>query len=124
MGMYELIHTIVAEWNAKGIDVRKGRPNQLQVSTGQERCYNYRMVFQGHIENGVVIPDGEFPLPNGTQVTIMVREPIAAAKEAMSEADRQRYLVALAQIDAVANENPGDEASGAEHDRYLYSEPS
>jgi hypothetical protein len=82
------------------------------------------MVFQGHIENGVVVPHGAFSLPDGTQVTITVREANGAPKESMSDPERKRYLAALAKIDALANENPGDEASGAEHDRYLYGERS
>lgn len=82
------------------------------------------MVFQGHIENGVVIPHGAFPLPDGTQVTITVREASGAPKDSMTDPDRQRYLAALAKIDALANENPGDDASGADHDRFLYGERS
>ncbi|MGE3639108.1 MAG: hypothetical protein AB7G28_11155 [Pirellulales bacterium] len=96
----------------------------MKLLDGLQTCYNWRMVFQGHIENGVVVPHGTFPLPDGTQVTITVREASAATKDAMSDADRQRYLAALAQIDNLANENPGDAASGAEHDRYLYGERS
>jgi hypothetical protein len=80
------------------------------------------MVFQGHIENGVVIPHGVVPLPDGTQVTIMVREESSAISSPMSETDQQRYFSALAKLDSIANENPGDAASGAHHDRYLYGD--
>lgn len=82
------------------------------------------MVFQGHFENGIVIPHGTVPFPDGTQVTITVREASSNTNETMSDTERQRYLAALAQIDSAENENPGDAASGAEHDRYLYGEQS
>jgi hypothetical protein len=32
------------------------------------------MVIHGHVENGVVIPHGNLSLPNGTEVTIVLRE--------------------------------------------------
>ena len=82
------------------------------------------MVVHGHVENGIVIPDNNISVPDGTEVTIMVRTGPPAADDAMSEQERERYLRALARIDAVANENPGDAFSGADHDRVLYGEGS
>lgn len=38
------------------------------------------MVIHGHVENGVVIPHGNLALPNGTEVTIVLREPNTAAE--------------------------------------------
>jgi hypothetical protein len=38
----------------------------------------------------------------------------------MTDEERRRYLEALAEIDAVENENPGDTFSGADHDQILY----
>ena len=80
------------------------------------------MVIQGHIQNGVVIPNGTIPLPDGTEVSIVVRTHPQSSGETMSPTERQRYVEALARIDAVANENSGDVLSGAEHDRVLYGE--
>ena len=80
------------------------------------------MVVQGHFQNGVVIPEGILSLPDGTAVTIMVHAASQPNKETMSADDRDRYLNALAKIDAVANENPGDTFSGSDHDRALYGE--
>ena len=82
------------------------------------------MVIHGHIENGVVIPHDSLALPDGTEVTITVREEQAAGVDAMSEDERSRLLGALARIDAMANENPGDTFSGADHDRELYGDRS
>jgi len=36
------------------------------------------MVIHGHVENGIVIPHGNLSLPNGTEVTIVLREPAIA----------------------------------------------
>jgi hypothetical protein len=41
----------------------------------------------------------------------------------MSEEQLRRYRAALANIDAVEDENPGDTFCGADHDRVLYGAP-
>lgn len=78
------------------------------------------MEIHGHIHNGVVVPDDVLSLPEGTEVTILVRNISSTNGEAMSTDERARYLDALARIDAVANENPGDAFSGSDHDQVLY----
>jgi len=78
------------------------------------------MQILGHYENGMIVPHDGVSLPNGTEVTIIVRAMPLSTDEAMSEQDRQHYLAALARIDAVPNENSGDAFSGADHDRVLY----
>lgn len=79
------------------------------------------MEIQGHIENGVVVPHGGTNLPDGTQVTIVVRQTVQQkGRVLMTPEERQRYLEALARIDAVPNENPGDTFSGRDHDQVLY----
>ena len=80
------------------------------------------MQILGHYENGMIVPHVGISLPNGTEVTIIVRAMPLSTDEAMSEQDRQHYLAALARIDAVPNENPGDAFSGADHDRVLYGD--
>jgi hypothetical protein len=80
------------------------------------------MVFHGHIQNGVVIPHDNLSLPDGTEVTITVCTGPPAEGAAMSADEKSRYLDALARIDAVGNENPGDEFRGADHDRAVYGE--
>ena len=79
------------------------------------------MEIQGHYENGVVVPHDGINRPDGTEVTIVV-QPISQQKSRtlMSAEERQRYLEALARIDAVPNENPEDDFSGADHDQVLY----
>lgn len=80
------------------------------------------MVLHGHFENGMVIPDGNISLPDGTEVTITVRTCPLTGDDAMSEQERKGFLGALARIDAVADENPGDTFRGADHDRVLYGD--
>jgi hypothetical protein len=82
------------------------------------------MEIQGHFENGVIIPHDGISLPDGTAVTITVAAIPQAPGDTMSEEGRQRYLAALARIDSVANENPGDSFSGADHDLGLYGDGS
>lgn len=83
-------------------------------------CYNTPMVVQGHIQDGIVVPDTALSLPDGTHVTIVVPSEASAADRTMSVEQKTRYLDALAKIDGVPNENPGDDFSGADHDRALY----
>lgn len=78
------------------------------------------MEVQGYFLNGMVVPHNGLSLPDGTEVTITVRDEVHNASAPMSEDDRERYRGALSRIDAVANENPGDTFSGADHDRILY----
>ncbi len=80
------------------------------------------MVIRGRIEQGVVVLDDGVSLPDGTEVTVVVRADPDIDGDAMSEEERRRYLDALDRIDAIPNENPGDSFSGADHDRVLYGE--
>jgi hypothetical protein len=82
------------------------------------------MEIQGHYENGVIVPHGGTTLPDGTQVTIVVREAMQPGRTMMTDEERRRYLEALARIDAVPDENPNDTFSGKDHDQVLYGEPS
>jgi hypothetical protein len=79
------------------------------------------MEIQGHIQNGVAVPDGGLPLPEGAKVVIVIPS-AATGGDVMSAEAKARYLEALARIDAVANENPGDNFSGADHDQVLYGD--
>jgi predicted DNA-binding antitoxin AbrB/MazE fold protein len=78
------------------------------------------MEIQGHYENGIVVPHDVVSLPDGTEVTITVRSKPQQNVQMMTDDERRRYLDALAQIDAIENENPGDTFSGADHDQVLY----
>jgi hypothetical protein len=81
------------------------------------------MEIQGHFQNGMIVPHDGLSLPDGTEVTITVRygDPRGSM---MSPAELERYLAAMARLDAVTNENPGDTFSGADHDRELYGNGS
>jgi predicted DNA-binding antitoxin AbrB/MazE fold protein len=82
------------------------------------------MEIQGHYENGVIIPHDGISLPDGTRVTITVGAVQKSGEEQMSDEAYKRYAAALARIDATANENPGDNFTGADHDRELYGSES
>ena len=69
-----------------------------------------------------MILDDDVSLPDGTEVTVVVRADLDLDGDAMSEEERKRYLDALHRIDAIPNENPGDTFRGADHDRVLYEE--
>jgi hypothetical protein len=79
-----------------------------------------RMEVPGHIQNGHVVPDQPLGLPDGSEVTIVVPTPKDSDQSRMTAERRTRYLNALAQIDALENENPGDIFSGGDHDQALY----
>jgi len=85
------------------------------------------MVIHGQIQNGIVVPEGVIPLPDGTKVTITVNAEAQAARAQaasviMSPERQIRYADALQQIDAVASENPDDSLSGKNHDQALYGD--
>jgi hypothetical protein len=81
------------------------------------------MEIQGHYQDGMIVPANHLSLPNGTQVTIVVPEQSPKNRTLMTDEERSRFLAALAEIDAVPNENPGDTFSGRDHDQVLYGRP-
>jgi hypothetical protein len=80
----------------------------------------YPMEISGHIQNGHVVPERPLGLPDGSTVTIVVPAAQGGGPSAMSADQQSRYLNALAHIDALENEQPGDNFSGADHDQALY----
>jgi hypothetical protein len=91
------------------------------------------MIIHGHITNGQIVPDGGACLPDGAKVTIIVSDnPTNGSstsskietKDAGVPGDRRRQLAALAHIDALANENSGDNFRSADHDLALYGHRS
>ena len=72
----------------------------------------------------MIVPANGLSLPDGTEVTIIVHEPAQARSDKMTDEQLHRYHEALARIDAVPDENPGDTFSGADHDRVLYGDPN
>ena len=85
---------------------------------GENNC----MVIRGRIENGVVVLPSDVSLPEGTEVTVVVRAAPEAAGDVMTEQQRRRLREALRRIESLPNENPGDTFSGADHDRVLYGD--
>ncbi len=82
------------------------------------------MEIQGHYENGVIVPHNGASLPDGTEVIITVRKKSPPNVRLMTDDERRRYLEALARIDAMPDENPGDTFSGVDHDQVLYGDGS
>jgi hypothetical protein len=81
------------------------------------------MVIQGRIQDGVVVLENNVSVPEGTEVTVVVRAAPEPAREIISEAERRRVVEIMDRIAALPDENPGDTFSGAEHDRVLYGAP-
>lgn len=79
-------------------------------------------MIHGHVQNGAIVPDMGISWPDGTEVIISLRATPQAPNDRMTQQERNQYLAALARIDAVANESPGDAFRGADHDRALYGE--
>lgn len=81
------------------------------------------MVIRGRIENGVVVLKDDVSLPDGTEVTVVVRAEAEATGVEVIEEQRRRLREARTRIESLPNENPGDTFSGADHDRVLYGSP-
>jgi hypothetical protein len=77
------------------------------------------MTLQGTIRGGMVVLDQAVQVPDGTKVSVFVSAPEKSAAQDASS-DYERSMIALAEILAIPNENPGDTFSGADHDRVLY----
>ena len=78
------------------------------------------MEINGHIQQGIVVPDDELSLPDGTEVTIVVGNREPSGESIMSTEAQARYDSALRLLDGMPNEKPGDQFSGADHDQALY----
>ena len=86
------------------------------------------MVARGRVQNGVVVLEEGVRLPEGTAVTVrpepnVCESEVGVPSDRMTEDELKRYREALAEIDSLPNENPGDTFSGADHDKVLYGKP-
>ena len=128
------------EWNAFSVKTR-AMPGQLSLGYGMERfqrkssadksgrpiddcaglAENGWLVIAGVVQNGVVVLQDGASVPEGTQVTVVVRAGAPAAK--LSEAEHRRIVQVVEGIAALPDENPSDTFSGADHDRVLYGDP-
>lgn len=78
------------------------------------------MTYRGHVENGLVVPDGPMKLPEGAEVTIsLCQEP--KATEAESEEDIPSLYERLKPVMGKAQGLPPDAATNVDH--YLYGLP-
>ena len=75
------------------------------------------MVLRGLVQNGVVVLEKDVSLPEGTEVTVVVRAAPEAAPERMSEAERRRILEIMDRIAALPIEGADQPFSGADHDK-------
>ena len=82
------------------------------------------MVIRGRVRNGVVVLEDDVCLPDGTEVSVVIRSFVDANAVEMTEEQQRRYREALDQVDSLPNENSGDSFCGADHDRALYGEGS
>lgn len=72
------------------------------------------MEIPGRICNGAVVP--------GAAVTIVTPPQASECRSSMTSNETARLREALARLDAVDNENPGDRFSGANHDQALFGD--
>jgi hypothetical protein len=75
------------------------------------------MTVQGTIRGGVVVLDQPIQVPDGTKVAVIVST--SSSDKPLDEAHARR-IAALEELLAIPNENPGDNFSGADHDKILY----
>ncbi|MHB8900107.1 MAG: hypothetical protein ACYC6Y_15265 [Thermoguttaceae bacterium] len=78
------------------------------------------MLIRGRVQNGVVVLELGASLLEGTPVTVVVRAESEPLSEPMSNEQRRRLRETRQYFEALPNENPGDNFSGADHDRVLY----
>jgi hypothetical protein len=84
------------------------------------------MTLRGTIQNGIIVLDSPSGLPNGTPVTVMVEQKVATApaqQSQLSDEEYRRIKAIFDEINAIPDENPGDNFSGRDHDKVLYGEP-
>lgn len=86
------------------------------VDTFQSLTDNGRMVIHGRVVNGVVVFEQGVTLPEGAKATVVVEGPRTPGQP---DDEKRRVAEALARIDALPDENPGDTFSGADHDIVL-----
>lgn len=82
--------------------------------------YDIHMVVYGHVENGAIVPDTGITWPDGARATITLCAAPVASIDRMSASEQRRYLDALGGIDAIEDENPGDDTGGTDHERILH----
>lgn len=81
------------------------------------------MTVRGRVQDGTVVIEDSVRLPEGAEVSVTVCEPVPHANTKLTPEQKKRMQEALARIQAIPNENPGDNFSGADHDRVLYGAP-
>ncbi len=82
---------------------------------------NDGMVIRGRVEKGVVVLEEQVSLPEGTEVTVLVRAASEEANQGALAAERRRVLAIMDAIAAMPIEGAGDLVNGADHDKALYS---
>ena len=75
------------------------------------------MPSRGHIQNGSVVPEGEFPWPDGTPVVVdaVSERPVAHPQDIPTLYERLKEFI------GVADDLPADLAEN--HDHYLHGRP-
>ena len=81
------------------------------------------MVIRGRIEKGVVVLDGDVSLPEGAEVTVVVRAAPEVTEEAIAEERRRRLVDAFQRIASLPIEGSTEPFSAADHDKVLYGKP-
>ena len=82
--------------------------------------HNCSMVLHGRVANGVIVIEGNLPLPEGAAVSVSYPAAPLDQSAQVSLNGRQAALDELERLRNLPNENPGDDFDAADHDRELY----
>jgi hypothetical protein len=81
------------------------------------------MVIHGRVQGGVVVLENAVSLPEGTEVTVVVRAAPEPAGKTELDPERRRALEIMDRIAALPIEGENEPFSGADHDKVLYGKP-
>lgn len=81
------------------------------------------MVIRGRVKNGVIVVEDGLTLPEGAEVTVVVRAAPEATKNVTPEERRRRLIDAFQRIASLPIEGSTEPFSGADHDKVLYGNP-
>jgi hypothetical protein len=81
------------------------------------------MVIRGRVQDGVVVLENAVSLPEGTEVTVVVRAAPESVGKAELDPKRRRALEIMDRIAALPIEGENEPFSSTDHDKALYGKP-
>jgi hypothetical protein len=90
----------------------------MTISKSGSPGYNSFMTLQGTIRGGLVVLEEGIQIPDGTKVSVFV--PTLNQRGLSPEEEVARQKAALAELLAIADENPNDDFRAEDKDQLLY----